>query len=294
MSVGPGSFSNPSLMRQVSLGEEAYKQQFRDECKDKLTQCMTYKLIPDSGKVVVFDSELPVSCALSALLMNDLNCGCVYNSNQRCYVGMLSASDFLDILIYLYEETENKAEIGEKLRTQRISQWQDIKKNIGTSRPSLIHVTPESSLWDAVVMLSRHQIHRLAVVQVAMPSTVLCVLSHHRILHFLLQNYQNGDLKCFDLTLRQLGLGAKSEIVTTGYSTRLISALELLRQKAISTLPIIENNVPVDTYSRSDVRLVASTNLSTRAGFLDLPLRDVLGPQVCIFLCMYVLMHVCV
>ena len=252
-----------------------YKTIFKDQCRDILEQCMTYKLIPDSGKVVVFDSALPVSHALDALLTNDINCGCVYNSTKRCYVGMLSATDFLDILIHSYEGVESKQEVGQQLSLQRISDWQDIKRGLGTSRPSLLSVTPESTLFDAVWVLSRHKVHRLAVVQVALPSTVLCVLSHHRILHFMLQN----NLSCFDFTLRQLDFGQhQKEVVTATYETKLIDALQLLKNNKVSTLPILdENGVPMDAYSRSDVRLIALDRLYPR---LDLTLREVLAPHV--------------
>jgi len=69
---------------------------------------MAYELIPHSGKVVVLDSQLGVLSAFHGLLENNINCAPVWNSQKHKYVGMLSVTDFIDILQHLHSKRENE------------------------------------------------------------------------------------------------------------------------------------------------------------------------------------------
>jgi hypothetical protein len=60
---------------------------------------MTFNLIPTSGKVVVLDSRLLVRHALAALLDNNLMSGLIYDHSVGKYQGMLTVTDFLDVLV---------------------------------------------------------------------------------------------------------------------------------------------------------------------------------------------------
>ena len=57
-------------------------------------------MIPASGKIVVFDCDLPVKHAFFGLLEHDVKCAPIWDSAKLDFVGMLTVSDFIDILRY--------------------------------------------------------------------------------------------------------------------------------------------------------------------------------------------------
>jgi hypothetical protein len=112
-------------------------------CLVCLRDSMAYRLIPDSGKVIVFDSGLRVLHAFEALVNNGVNCAPVWDSQKRKYVGMLSATDFIDILLYCHQHQEKTdtvaahpprtadpraGQVLASIQSQRICDWQDIKR----------------------------------------------------------------------------------------------------------------------------------------------------------------------
>lgn len=144
---------------------------------------MTYKLIPDSGKMVVFDSRLQILDALNGLLHHDINCAPVWDSVGRHYIGMLTVSDYIDILRHAHI-SQDPAAMDEN---RRICDWQAIKRVRGTSIDRLLCISPESSLYEAAEMLTRYRVHRLCVLQNgALANTVLSILSQHAILGYML------------------------------------------------------------------------------------------------------------
>jgi 5'-AMP-activated protein kinase regulatory gamma subunit len=216
---------------------------------------MAFKLIPNSGKVVIFDSRLQVQDALQGLLHHDVNCAPVWDSAARQYVGMLTVSDFLDVLRHCWIKKEKIT------GTQRIADWQALKIRRKTSIRRLISISPESSLYDAVCLLIKFRVHRLTVQQRTIANTVLCVLPQHAILQLL--RHQCAHWQEFSLTARQLGLGRVHEPAVVTYETPLHEALDLLIVHQISALPIVsEKGEVVDSYTRSDVKYLA-TNLAT-------------------------------
>lgn len=225
--------------------------EYVEACVKALKLHMAYELIPNSGKVVVFDSELSVLQSFQGLLEHDINCAPVFDSSQRRYLGMLSVTDFIDILRHSYGCKDGQFHPV----NQRIKDWQDIKRSRGTSVNRLLCISPECSLYEAVRLLIEYRIHRLCVVQLALGNTVLCVLSYHRILRFLQKEVQKLAEK---LSIRTSGIGTYTGIVTATLNTCLEDALNLLITHHVPALPLLDDQgVVVDYYSRSDTRFLA-------------------------------------
>lgn len=300
---------------------------FRMSCLDLLYSNLCHNLIPHSGKVVVFDSNLCVKHAFEGMLAHDVNCAPVWDSAKRKYVGMLSVSDFIDVLLasyyvrqsaqsnrspnqyglsnsaslqslppanqtqqqnnqspqpmsgngtlssvlpaksYLHTSQsmqfadQNKTRLSSivalnEIPSQRICDWAAMKKDRGTSINRLLCVTPEATLHDAVRMLLQYRVHRLCVVQLALADTVLRILTNHGILRFVRNNCPS--LQSSGVTIRDLGIGVFKQLLTVTYDTKLITALELLYNYKISSIPIVnDKGIPIDVYSRGDVRYLA-------------------------------------
>jgi CBS domain-containing protein len=103
-----------------------------------------------------------------------------------------------------------------------------------------------------------------------MADTVLRILTNHGILRFLRNNCKSLDT----VTVRDLGIGVFKNLLTVTYQTPLMKALEMLSNYKVSSLPIVnERNIPVDMYTRSDVRYLAMDNSWTH---LDMTLEQAL------------------
>ena len=100
-----------------------------------LREHMAYELIPHSGKVVVLDNQLGVLSAFHGLLENSINCAPVWNSLKRKYVGMLSVTDFIDILRHMHSKCKKEKEseeaggsvsstISKEIEKHTIADWQ--------------------------------------------------------------------------------------------------------------------------------------------------------------------------
>lgn len=244
------------------------KQRVRDKCVTYFKEHMAYELISQSGKVVVFDSELGVLHALDGLLLHDINCAPVWDSRRQKYVGMLSVTDFIDVLRHTYSDNKN----GFCPAKQRICDWQGIKRDRGTSINRLLCISPECTLHEAARLLVLYQIHRLCVVHLALGNTILSILSQHKILKALMQEV---NLQRYQLTIREAGIGKIKNLVTVTYETPLIETLNLLVAHGQSALPIVDSNgVLVNYYSRSDTRFLA---MDKTYNCLDITLKEALS-----------------
>uniref|UniRef100_A0A9L0SUP0 5'-AMP-activated protein kinase subunit gamma-1 n=1 Tax=Equus caballus TaxID=9796 RepID=A0A9L0SUP0_HORSE len=77
-----------------------------------------YDLIPTSSKLVVFDTSLQVKKAFFALVTNGVRAAPLWDSKKQSFVGMLTITDFINILhryyksalVQIYELEEHKIE----------------------------------------------------------------------------------------------------------------------------------------------------------------------------------------
>ena len=199
------------------------------------------------------------------------NCAPVWDSSRRKYVGLLSVSDFLDILLATAGEADRTAFMS--LSSQRLCDWAEFKRRRGTSINRLLCISPESTLHEAVRQLLNYRVHRLCVVQLALADTILRILSNHGILRFLRQSCPQFA----HVSIRDLGIGVFDNLVTLSPSTPIHRAMEMLSQYRVSSIPVVDSaNRPVDVYSRSDVRYLAADASWTN---LELSIEAALAPH---------------
>ncbi|EFA76167.1 cystathionine-beta-synthase domain-containing protein [Heterostelium album PN500] len=150
-------------------------------------------------------------------------------------------------------------------------------REINVERPkTLIYTEPETNLYDAATLLLQYRIHRLPVVDKKETNSILHILTHSRILAFMMKSLPDLPTPLLSCTLGSLGIGTFEKVCTVHTHTPLIKVLELLAEKKISAVPIIdENGKVIDVYSKSDVTLMAKQgNLSPSD--LDKPVHQVL------------------
>ncbi|KAM5188516.1 5'-AMP-activated protein kinase subunit gamma-2 isoform 7-T7 [Callospermophilus lateralis] len=156
-----------------------------------------YDIVPTSSKLVVFDTTLQVKKAFFALVANGVRAAPLWESKKQSFVGMLTITDFINILhryykspmVQIYELEEHKIETWRELYLQE------------TFKP-LVNISPDASLFDAVYSLIKNKIHRLPVID-PISGNALYILTHKRILKFL-QLFDSHDLnidELFDLNI---------------------------------------------------------------------------------------------
>ena len=199
------------------------------------------------------------------------NCAPVWDSTRRKYVGLLSVSDFLDILLATANEADRTLFLS--LSQQRLCDWAEFKRRRGTSISRLLCISPESTLHEAVRQLLNYRVHRLCVVQLALADTILRILTNHGILRFLRQCCP----QMASVSVRDLGIGVFENLLTLTYQTPISRAMEMLSMYRVNSIPVVDaHGRPVDVYSRSDVRYLAMDNAWTN---LDTSIEQALQPH---------------
>ena len=238
-------------------GEEGLLEEFVVRCAAVLLGHTVIDSVPDSGKVVVFDSRIPVKEAFYGMEENGLKGVPVWDSRDRKFVGMLTITDFIEAMLHFHRQGGGSGKgVAEQLETQKVKDWHELssKKHDG-----LMTVTPEQTLLDAVRLTCVHRIHRLCVVPEDAENSVLAVLTLHRLLRFLLE--QMDGSRCLGARLRTAGVGTYERIRHVTYDTPLLEVISTIAEERLSGLPILDaKGTPVDVYSRSDVKLLCVDN----------------------------------
>ncbi|XP_041367495.1 5'-AMP-activated protein kinase subunit gamma-1-like isoform X3 [Gigantopelta aegis] len=220
-----------------------------------------YDLIPMSGKLVIFDTQLNVKKAFFALVYNGVRAAPLWDSSKQDYVGMLTITDFINILKMYYKspldaKTDLKVERAflvrmDELEEHKIDTWREVLKN---KQKSFVCIHPDASLYDAVKELIYNHVHRLPVVD-KVSGNAIYILTHKRILRFLhlyIQDLPNPSF--MQKTMDELRIGTYDNVITTTPDTPLIKALNLFVENRISALPVVnEEQKVVDIYAKFDV-----------------------------------------
>ncbi|RLN92405.1 hypothetical protein BBJ28_00017031 [Nothophytophthora sp. Chile5] len=168
-----------------------------------------YDIIKNSGKVVVFDS-VPI-----------------WDAEQGKFVGMFTATDFVNILRHFYIRGSPMNELAE----HSIASWRAIPRSLSMAptREEMVSVTPENSLYDACKMLRDNRLHRLPVIDPGQNS-VLSVITHSGILEYLVATFRE-QRRLFDQPIFDLGIGVYSGFVTVPEDMPLIRVLHTLIER---------------------------------------------------------------
>ncbi|XP_027284216.1 5'-AMP-activated protein kinase subunit gamma-2 isoform X5 [Cricetulus griseus] len=241
-STSPGGIRFFSRSRKTEDSESGVYMRFMRSHK-------CYDIVPTSSKLVVFDTTLQVKKAFFALVANGVRAAPLWESKKQSFVGMLTITDFINILhryykspmVQIYELEEHKIETWRELYLQE------------TFKP-LVNISPDASLFDAVYSLIKNKIHRLPVID-PISGNALYILTHKRILKFLQLFMSDMPKPAFmKQNLDELGIGTYHNIAFIHPDTPIIKALNIFVERRISALPVVdESGKVVDIYSKFDV-----------------------------------------
>ncbi|XP_024281794.1 5'-AMP-activated protein kinase subunit gamma-1 isoform X5 [Oncorhynchus tshawytscha] len=208
-----------------------------------------YEAIPTSCKLVIFDTTLQVKKAFFALVANGLRAAPLWDSKTQRFVGMLTITDFINILHRYYRSP--LVQMNE-LERHQIGTWRDVY--LQYSNHCLHSIAPDASLFDAIYSLLRYKIHRLPVID-PVSGNVLHILTHKRILKFLHIFKKTVPKPCFmQKTIQDVGIGTFRNIATVQQTASVYDALSVFVERRVSALPVVnEQGKVVALYSRFDV-----------------------------------------
>uniref|UniRef100_A0A8C5Q066 CBS domain-containing protein n=1 Tax=Leptobrachium leishanense TaxID=445787 RepID=A0A8C5Q066_9ANUR len=228
-----------------------------------------YDAIPTSCKLVVFDTSLQIKKAFLALVANGVRAAPLWDSKTHSFVGMLTITDFINILHRYY-----KAPLVQiyELEEHKIETWREVY--LQSSFKPLIYISPGDSLFHAVYSLIKNKIHRLPVME-PVSGNILHILTHKRLLKFV---HLFGDAlprpRFMQRTIQELGIGTFRDIAIIQDMASVYSALEIFVERRVSALPVVnEAGRVVGLYSRFDVIHLAALKIYNN---LDISVCDAL------------------
>ncbi|XP_074989806.1 5'-AMP-activated protein kinase subunit gamma-1 isoform X2 [Calonectris borealis] len=237
----PAELSPPELEGDTggSRAREVPREPHRGAYATFMKSHRCYDLIPTSSKLVVFDTSLQVKKAFFALVTNGVRAAPLWDSKKQSFVGMLTITDFINILHRYYKSP--MVQIYE-LEEHKIETWRELY--LQDSFKPLVCISPNASLFDAVSSLIRNKIHRLPVIDPDSGNT-LYILTHKRILKFLkLFIAEVPKPEFMAKTLEELQIGTYSNIAVVRTSTPIYVALGIFVQHRVSALPVVDDSEP--------------------------------------------------
>ncbi|KAF9992359.1 AMP-activated serine/threonine-protein kinase regulatory subunit [Entomortierella chlamydospora] len=229
-----------------------------------LKQHSAYDVLPVSYRQIVLDTTLLVKKALSVLMQYNIVSAPLWDSTKRKFAGMLTATDFINLIQFYYTHSSYTAAIREMDQFQ-ISQLRDVEKVIGVPPPELFSLHPLQSLYDACQLLVESRAHRLPLVDVDSETgeeMIVSVLTQYRILKFIAMNYQ--DEKTLRQPLSELKIGIYTDLAVADLSTPVMSVIDMFVKRRISSVPIVdEEGVVLNVFETVDVMTLVKAGVYT-------------------------------
>ncbi|XP_044500431.1 sucrose nonfermenting 4-like protein isoform X2 [Mangifera indica] len=271
--------SDGTLTEGMPRVSEAELQVSRHRVSGFLSTHTAYELLPESGKVVALDIDLPVKQAFHILYEQGISIAPLWDFCKGQIVGVLSALDFILILRELGNHCSNLTE--EELETHTISAWKEGKAYLSGqidghgrafSRP-LIHAGPNDNLKDVTLKILQNEVATVPIIYSASEDGSFPQLLHLASMCGILKCVCRYFRHCSELLpilnvpicaipvgtwVPKIGEPNRRPLAMLKPSASLSSALNLLVQAQVSSIPIVDDNDSLlDIYCRSDITALA-------------------------------------
>jgi len=230
------------------------RQTGREAIQEFLAQHSIYQALRDSGKMVFFDINIPIQLAFYALLEHDMAAAPLWDPEQRVFVGLLSVTDFIDILRHYHR----RGIAMDDLSARSIGQVMSDGEGRSLQHDHFKSMTAEQPIFEACMFL-KDSGHRFVPVVAPEENRVLTLLSHRDVVRFLISNFRE-QRRLFEDSISELGIGTHGpDVLTVPRSASLTDALDAMETRDVSAVPVVnEANVVVGLYSRSDITFLAT------------------------------------
>eukprot|EP00898_Chlorokybus_atmophyticus_P007834 jgi/Chlat1/8051/Chrsp73S07535 len=268
----------------------------RRSIREYLSTHTAYELIPESSKVLALDVTLPVKQAFHALYEMEMSVAPLWDSQRKAFVGMISASDFITILRQLRSDG---AELNDAiLETPTIEEW---RESLDLQDEPLVAVRPDYSLFDTAKVLLQYGYATVPILSLpdggfqtllhlaSLSGILSCICRYFKHLPSALPLLQQpiGTLPLgtwgAHLGNPRAGAGAahggqQRQLATVRLDAPLTTALGMLLQAQVSSLPVVNNDgALVDVYARSDITSLARDKAYARMQLDDITVKTALA-----------------
>ncbi|KAL3538120.1 hypothetical protein ACH5RR_001486 [Cinchona calisaya] len=257
-----------------------------------------YELLPDSGKVIALDVNLPVKQAFHILHEQGISVAPLWDFRNGQFVGVLSALDFILILQELGNHGSNLTE--EELETHTISAWKEgklhltrqIDGNLRSYQRHLVHAGPYDSLKDVTVKLLQNKVATIPIIHSSSQDGLFPQLLHLASLSGILKcicrhfRHSSSSLPILQQPICSFALGTwvpkigdsnGKPLAILKPNASLNAALCLLVQAEVSSIPIVDDNDSLqDIYCRSDITSLAKDRAYAQIRLDELSIRQAL------------------
>lgn len=249
----------------------------RDAILEFLRAHSCYDLIRDSGKVVVFDTSIPIQLAFYALLEHDMQAAPLWDSCRRKFVGLMTVVDFIDILRHYHQRSISMEELASQSISHVLGDPQEGKR---MQHLSFVSVDINSTLYNACNTLHTCALRFLPVISPDSGGGVLAVISHLDVLNFLVSQFRE-QRRLFEHSILDLRIGTFENLITVPHNSLLRDVLHVLEVNDISAVPVVDDEGRVkNVYCRSDITFLATaTDAESVIANLDMVVADVLSQQ---------------
>ncbi|XP_024985728.1 sucrose nonfermenting 4-like protein isoform X1 [Cynara cardunculus var. scolymus] len=263
-----------------------------------LSTHMAYEVLPDSGKVIALDVDLPVKQAFHILYEQGITIAPLWDFCKGQFVGVLSALDFILIMRELGSQASNLTE--EELETHTISAWKEAKLYLSKQTNErgkafskrLVQAGPDENLKNCALKILQHG---LATIPIIHPSAedgacpqLLYLASLSEILKCVCRYFRHSasSLPILQQPICTFPLGTwvpkigepnRQPFAMLRPSASLSEALNLFVQARVSSIPIVdENDSLLDVYSRSDITALAKDKVYTHINLEEMTIHQAL------------------
>ncbi|XP_030503707.1 sucrose nonfermenting 4-like protein [Cannabis sativa] len=238
-----------------------------------------YNLLPESGKVVALDINLPVKQAFHILYEQGVPVAPLWDFSRGQFVAVLTALDFILILRELRRHGSNVAE--EELETHTIAEWKERKAKLSmpiqidgeSCARDLVQAGPYDSLKEVASKILNYNVATVPIVQPSSQDGSFPQLLHLASLSGILKcicrhfRHSSSSLPILQQPICAIPVGTwvpkigdpnGRPLAMLRPTASLSDALSLLVQAEVSSVPIVdENDSLLDIYSRSDITALA-------------------------------------
>ncbi|KAH8926754.1 hypothetical protein BT69DRAFT_1278534 [Atractiella rhizophila] len=289
--------ATPSNNAPLSPSERQHQsglERIRKFCRNQ--QC--YNILPESFKLVVFDTTMKILDALLAMEINGVVSAPLWDGADGRFAGMFTLPDVIHLIQYYYQTLVEPEDSKEEVRKFRLGDFRGIEEKLGVPPPPTLSVHPDATLLEACLTLSRTHARRLPIIYEDVKTrsdAIISVLTQYRVLKFLAINCASDCAKLVR-TIGELGIGvyvAKYQpgvglpdrglepgedpaslyhpLAVATYDTTVFDVVHMFSEFGISAVPIVDDEGHVvDLYETVDIiRLVKHDDYT----LLDLTIR---------------------
>lgn len=163
----------------------------------------------------------------------------MWDSKTSTYAGLLTTSDYLNVVQYYWQNPDALAQIDQfKLNSLR-----DIERALGVTPIETVSIHPLKTLYEACRRMLESRARRIPLVDIddeTQREMVVSVLTQYRILKFVSVNVKETQM--LRKPLRDLRVGSYQNLSFAHMDSPVIDVIQALVKRSISCVPILDKD----------------------------------------------------